>query len=98
MLGLTGGSRRGRQRTKCEEPWHHKCRAKQNLIYKAVENRKRKRLRDSKTLYLLLRKSNGITSGRLRPERTTTKSSAALYINLCSYPLVHRKSNEEFKC
>jgi hypothetical protein len=41
-----------------------------NLIYKAVEDTKR--LRDSKTLYLLLRKSNGITRGRLRPEGTST--------------------------
>jgi hypothetical protein len=36
-----------------------------------LETTKLKRLRDSKTLYLLLRKSNGITRGRLWPEGTT---------------------------
>jgi hypothetical protein len=61
--------------------WHDILNAMQNrmqwrgLIYKAEgeqETTNRKRLRDSKTQYLLLRKSNRTTTGRLRPKEITT--------------------------
>jgi hypothetical protein len=50
------------------------------VVSNTTKTTKRKWLRDSKTLYLLLRKSNGIARSHLWPEGTTTTNTISSFI------------------
>jgi hypothetical protein len=86
MLGLTGGSRsRGTQRTRylknygltfdelAPHLYHGKQSAKVPGNHETPE-----RIRDNKTQYFLLRKSNPITRDRLQPEGTTVTTNTLI--------------------